>query len=608
LATPNNAYPIKNPDGSWGGTNSFQTNLQSSMLNSGYILDNAKDVMANIVLAYDMGKWMKGLSAKFRTNLSIQSLNSTVRNKQSLTYKYGIGPDGDTTYSKFGTPQSQSNNFVTVFNARYWFAQASLNYDRNFGDHGVSAALLADQQQTTFNYDLPGKLNNLSAKAAYNYKEKYFLEGAINYSGYNRYMPGRQYGLFYAGGIGWDIAKEDFFKENVSWINLLKLRATYGKTGNGVDNSGYYIWRPSFALNNGVGGGIYSQGTTRSPGQGFEEYNGALSNINISWEKAHKLNTGIDISLWQDRLQVTASYYHDKYYDLLQLRGKSIALIGLSYPPENIGVNLYTGQELTVTYQDHIGNFNYFITGNISREQTKVLFVDEQKRRYEWNKRTGQPVGMPFGYIADGFFQTAEEAANGATIAGYTPKPGDIKYKDLNGDGLIDQFDEAPIGTDKPRVYYGATVGFNYKGFEVSALVQGVTNRLMEVNNFATEAGFLYYNGTYGQAYEQILHRWTPETAATATYPRLTALANTNNQQRSSFWMRSGNYVRLKNISIAYNLPASWMRPIRISGVRVFANAENLFTHAAYDWVDPEVGVGAYPIQRVFNAGINIKL
>ncbi|WP_298732536.1 SusC/RagA family TonB-linked outer membrane protein [uncultured Chitinophaga sp.] len=605
LGTPNSAYPIYNPNGSWGGTGNLTTNLLSQTINSGYIQDNSKDVMANIDLRYDMGDWVPGLSVKGKGNLSIQSANAFDRSKRELVYRMTADP-GDTAYTKYGEAITQKNDFITVFNAQYFFGQLSLNYDRQLGLHGISAVVLADRRQTVFNYDLPGKSTNLSGKVAYNYADRYFIEGAINRSGFNRYMPGKQYGTFFAGGLGWDIAQESFIKGKARWLNQLKLRGTYAHTGNGIDNSGYYIWRQDFSENNGIGGGIYEQGTARSPATGFQE-NG-LANVNISWETARKLDVGVDVSLFDNQLQITGDYYRDRYADLLQIRGKSIALSGASYPPENIGVNLYYGGELTITYQGRVSDLNYFITANGSIEQSKVLFMDEQRRDYEWNKRTGLPVGMRFGYIADGFFGSAEEAAGSATIAGYTPIAGDIKYKDLNGDGTINQFDEAPIGSFKPRIYYGVSAGLSWKGFEVSALLQGVANRINYVSNFTTEMGFQFMNFTYGQAYEQITGRWTPETAATATYPRLTADANHNyNKAGSSFWVRNGSYFRLKNLSIAYNLPYAWMHRLRLGSVKVFANAQNLFTHAAYDFVDPEVGVGAYPIQRVLNTGINIK-
>lgn len=605
LATPNVAYPVHNINGSWGGTNNLNTNLLSQTVNSGYIQDISKDVMANVDLRYDLGDWLPGLAIKGKGNLSIQSANAIDRSKQELVYRMTVS-QGDTLYSKYGEARAQRNDFIAVFNAQYFFGQVALHYDRQFGPHGVNAVVLADRRQTIVNYDLPGKTTNISGKLAYNYADKYFIEGALNRSGFNRYMPGKQYGAFFAGGIGWDLAQESFIKGSAGWLNQLKLRATYAHTGNGIDNAGYYLWRQDFSENNGVGGGIYEQGTARTPASGFQE-NG-LANVNISWETARKLDVGIDIALFSDRLQITGDYYHDRYADLLQVRGKSIALSGAVYPPENIGINLYQGGELTLTYQGRINDLNYFITANGSIEQSKVLFMDEQRRDYDWNKRTGLPVGMRFGYIADGFFQSADEAAGSAVITGYKPVAGDIKYKDLNGDGVIDQFDEAPIGTLKPRIYYGATVGLSWKGLEVSALLQGVANRTNYVANFATEAGFQFVNFTYGQAYEQITGRWTPETASTATYPRLTADGNYNyNKAGSSFWVRNGSYLRLKNLSIAYNLPYDWMRRFRLGGVKVFANALNLFTHAAYDFVDPEVGVGAYPIQRVLNTGVNVK-
>ncbi|UYQ94442.1 SusC/RagA family TonB-linked outer membrane protein [Chitinophaga horti] len=605
LTLPNNAYPVRNINGSLGGTSNLDNNLLSQTINSGYIQDNSKDVMANISLRYNLGSWIKGLSLKGSGNIAIQSANAIDRSKRELVYRMVV-TQGDTLYGRAGQAVSQRNNFISVFNAQYLFGQLSLNYDRQFGDHGINAMVLADQRQTIYNYDLPGRSTNISGKAAYNYGGRYFLEGALNRSGYNRYRPDRQWGTFFAAGAGWDIAAEQFMKGASGWLQQLKLRGTYGHTGNGIDNSGYYIWRQDFSEDNGVGGGIYEQGTVRSPAPGFRE--NALANPNISWENARKLDVGVDASLFGGRLQITADYYHDRYEDLLQIRGKSIALSGAAYPPENIGTNLYEGGELTLTYQGRINDFNYFITANGSLERTEAIYMDEQRRDYEWNKRTGQPVGMWFGYIADGFFQSAEEARGSAVIAGYKPLPGDIRYKDLNGDGVIDQFDEAPIGTNKPRFYYGATLGFSWKGLEASMLLQGVENRMNYVANFATEAGFQFVNFTYGQAYEQITGRWTPETAATATYPRLTADANYNyNKAMSSFWVRDGSYFRLKNLHVAYNLPYRWMQRLHLGSVKVFANAQNLFTHAGYDFIDPEVGIGAYPIQRVINTGINLK-
>jgi hypothetical protein len=234
--------------------------------------------------------------------------------------------------------------------------------------------------------------------------------------------------------------------------------------------------------------------------------------------------------------------------------------------------------------------------------------MDEIGRRYAWNQRTGNAIGATYGYIADGLIQTQEEAQNAATVAGYTLQPGDIRYRDMNGDHVIDQFDEVNIDGNKPWFFYGISGGFQYKGFNFSVLFQGVQNRKQYLNSWETEYEFgaLNRNGTL---YNHHLGRWTPETAATATYPRLTYGFNQNNHiGNSTFWQHSADYLRLKNIEIGYTLPLKLTSKLKLGSVRVFVNAQNPVTWAEYERVDPEVSGKEYPIQRVINTGINIKL
>ena len=606
LRTPGNAYPVYNPDGSYGGNNSFQTNLKSMLDESGYIMNNDRDIMANVDMKYNFDAWVKGLWAKVKGNIAVQSATLTDRGMRVPVFLMQVSDNADTTYARYGDVNAQRNDFYTISNARYWYAQGELGYSTAIGaGHSFTGSLMADTRRTTLNFDMPGTANNYMAKAQYDYQQKYMLEAAVNYSGYDWYPPGHQYGLFYAAGAGWNIAKEDLIKDHATWINLLKLRTTFAHTGNGIDNSGYFIWRQTFAANEGQTG---IGGIDHIRAQQALAENG-LANTNIRWEQGNKLNAGLDIALFKNRLSVTADYYRDVYSDLLQTRGKSIALLGTGYPSENIGRNLYTGGELAVSYQNHIGAFNYFVTANGSLEKTKVLFSDEQRRDYPWNIRTGMPVWQRFGYIADGLFQTEAEVASSAVIAGYEVHPGDIKFRDLNGDGVIDQFDETAIGTTSPLLYYGLTTGFNYKGFGFSILFQGVKNRNLYIDSWDTE--ILRANGqVYGQIYEQLLNRWTPETAATATYPRLKAngsFGDAYTLSSSSFWMHSGDYWRIRNVNFQYTFPFQWTSKFKVAGITAFVNAQNLFTWSAYDRVDPEVGNGVYPIQRVYNMGINVK-
>lgn len=599
-STPNNAYPVFNPNGSYGGTSVNTVNLYGKTVSSGYLLDNARDLMANLDLKYKFDNWLPGLYAKAKVNVSSTSSSIVNRNRQDPTYQFTVGNDGDTTYTRYGSIASQQNSLDMTSTAHFFYAQGAIGYDSKIRNNNFDAMIFVDQQTSTYQFDLPEKYTNIAAKGNYNYDQKYFVEGAVNYAGFDRFKPGHQFGLFYAGGVGWDIAKESFIKDNLSWINQLKLRGTYGKTGNSNESSlGYFSWRSAFGQD---GINSYPLGTNYSDNFGLRVELG-LANINATWEKAHKFNSGLDMVFFDNHFKVTFDYYRDVYYDLLQQRGGSIALIGLSYPNENIGRNLYEGQELSLTYQNHINKFHYFITTNASRMKTKVLYMDEVTQQYEWNKRTGKPVGQSFGYLANGLIQNKAEANNTATLAGVSVYPGDIKLVDLNGDGVIDQFDQTAIGNTRPIFYYGTTLGFSICGFDFSVLLQGVKNRTYHIIDYSF--------GAFGQqqGYDYLVGRWTPETAATATYPRLTVGFNTNNYANSSYWLHSGEYFRVKNIDIGYTFPYQLTNKLKIAGIRIFANAQNLFTETAYDRLDPEIaGHSYYPMQRIINTGVNIKL
>jgi TonB-linked SusC/RagA family outer membrane protein len=599
LTVPNNAYPLFNPNKSFGGSTSYQSNVFAQLANSGYILNNDKELMSTIDLTYKLDNWLPGLWFKGKANVAVLTSSVINRSKLSPVFKLNVA-GADTTYARYGAISDQDNDFSITSSGQFWFYQASLGYTKQIGQHNIEAVGLFDQQQATYNFDLPSKFTNLAGKLSYNYAGKYMAEGAVTYSGYDRYKPGNRFAVFYAAGLGWNMAQEEFMKNSLPWINTFKWRVNYGQTGNA--NVGYFTWRPAyndrflsygFGVNNVGINGVFEQ---------------PLVNVNAKPEKGHKLNAGVDIAVLNNRLQLTAEYYRDEYYDLMQARGRSIALIGNSYPAENIGRNRYTGTEFTLTWQDNIRDFNYFITANGNFANSKVLFMDEIGRQYAWNERTGQPVGASFGYIADGLIQTQQEAVSAATIAGYTLQPGDIKYRDLNGDGIIDQFDETNVGGNKPLFYYGLSAGVQYKGFTISALFQGVQNRNLFLASWETEFEFGALNRN-GQLFNHHLGRWTPENAATATYPRLTYGFNQNNHiQGSSYWMHSGDYLRLKNIEIGYTLPFGWTKRLKLGSVRLFANAQNLFTYSEFERGDPEVNGKAYPMQRVINTGINIKL
>lgn len=620
-STSSIAYPLYNPNGSFGGDNLNNQNLWARTISSGYIEDLARDGWGNVTLDHNMDWLLEGLSARLVGNISFQSRSALVRSKQEPVFQYipSITGSGG-SYEHFGSTVTQTNSFVGVSNYQSMYGQLALNYIKTINKiHTIEGNLFSDVGEVLDNYLLPEQPININIEGKYDYLNKYFAQASISRSYSNRLAPGKRWGTFYAFGLGWDISKETFLSD-VDWLHQLKLRGVFGETGN--SSAGYFTWRQQYSndINNNMWyphGSGYSgnQGWLGGSANGINEVNNALANPNISWERAHKLNIGVDAALFSKQLLISADFYSDNYFDLLRQRGKTIELIGLNYPTENIGKNQYRGIDLSVTYQNNLGNFNYYATANWNINSTKIKFMDEQNVPHDYLRKTGRPVGTIFGLVAEGFFQTEEEIKNSPVIAGERIIPGDLKYKDLNGDGVIDEFDLKVIGGDKPVSFFGLNLGFEYKGFEVSALFQGVYNKEIYLPDAGHEltSGFVKIFGDYSQAYEHIMNRWTPETAATALFPRLSSGTNQYNNRpngmNNSFWLRSANYIRLKNLNIAYTLPESISRNyLGGAKVKIFVGGQNLWTQSACDLVDPEViDFRNYPMLRGFNTGINIK-
>lgn len=604
--TPNNAYPVLNPNGTYGGNASYTQNLYAQTTGSGYISSNTRDVVGTINLKYDFDKLVRELSVGATGNISSQVRNAIVRTKQAQVFQYSITQQGNDAYDKYGDVSPRTNSYRSVSTYQYMYGKMYVDWERQFGMHGVKASLWGDTRTILNNYDLPMIPSNIGQKVEYNYNNKYFAQAAVTESYYNRYDNGRRWGAFWAVGLGWDISKEKFME--ASEIDQLKLRATYGHTGNGIDNAGYFSYLKRY---NEDGGFWYSNGTSMSNGGSVSEIS-PLANTLLTWEKGRKVNVGLDLTLLKNRLTLSADYYNDYYYDILQSRGKSIQLLGIAYPSENIGKTRYYGLETQLSWQDHIGKVNYYVSANWSMEQNKRLFMDEQYVPYDYLKMTGQPTGAIYGLVATGFL-TAKDIADGYPVMnGFNNiQAGDVKYKDMNGDGEINEFDRTVIGGDKPTCYFGIDLGFEWKGLEVTALIQGAYNRDLYNSDRTLLEGFQMIGQSYGQAYTNLLNRWTPETAETATYPRLTAggnMYNYGNNWNSSLFVQNGNYIRLKNATVSYKLPENFCRNY-LGGLRVkiFVQGQNLLTWSRTRLQDPEVTFTSYPLQRTITTGINLN-
>lgn len=593
LNTPNNAYPVFNSDGSYGGNTQFQNNIYAQTVSSGYRLNYRRDIITDLTLRRNLDDVVPGLWAQALVSFYSGISENTDRSKSfAVSKQTGIGSTA--SYQVFGTNGTQTNSTSIDYQNRQSYLEAAVGYKRNFGAHQIDAQIRATSDNVNSGSDLGLNYYGGAGRLAYNFDERYTAEVSFGLNRTNRYPKGSPMGFFPAAGLSWTLTKEKFMPK-LSWLNDLKLFTSYGRTGN--DAAGYFVFQ-QFYLGSPSS---YFFGTSASGSAALRQ--DVLANPNVTWEKGDKLNLGLKSTLLNNHLFLQAEYFNNKYSDLLTSPNLS-TIVGTSVRNLNVGVNRYSGFELQLNWQQSLGKFSYFVSGNASTLKSKVIYQNEVFREYGYQSRTGQPVGQQFGYIADGLFQSQQEITAAAKIAGYNPVPGDIRYKDLNNDGVIDQFDQAKIGTDKPLIYYGANFGFSYSGFDLSVLFQGVANRnLLLTGNSEWE----FQNGGFGQAYEHNLDRWTPATAATATYPRVTVGNNFNNNIISSFWMHSGNYLRLKNVELGYTISSRFTNKIKVSGIRFFVNGTNLFTNASFDRVDPETNGGVYPIQRVINGGLSVK-
>ncbi|PTQ97887.1 TonB-linked SusC/RagA family outer membrane protein [Mucilaginibacter yixingensis] len=601
LATPANAYPIYNPDGSYAGNSQFTNNIVAQNVGSGYSLSNTRTVLSDFYLKRSLDDVTKGLWIKARASFFSNLNENIVRSKSFAVFEQ----TGASTYRQYGTTSAQSNSNGISFQNRSDFEELSMGYTHNFdANNGLDATLLANRDNLINGSNLPYTIQGISGHVAYNYKKKYLAEVSFAQSGANRYPDngGFKYGFFPAMGLGWNI-NEERFMQPLTWLNHLKLYGSYGKLGH--DNATYFLYQQVYnATPTAYFGSSAAAGTTVG-----ESY---LANPNITWEKSRNLNVGLEGAVLHNQLSFDVEYYNNLFSDLYIVRGTNTGMLGIDYPSENIGRQRYYGWEAQLNWAQKKKSFGYFFGVNASLQNSKLLYSGEPTLKYSWMYKTGHPVGQTYGYIADGLFRSQQEINGAPTIEGYTPQPGDIKYRDLNGDGVINQYDQTTIGSQKPTLFIGSRLGFNVFNFDFSTLLQGVVNQQVYLSG-ADYWEFQSSNG--GQAYTTQLNRWTPATAATATYPRLTTsggprAGDVNNFVSSSFWLRNGDYLRVKTIELGYTLPGKTSRKVGVQSARIFVNALNMATlkSLTFNGADPENYSGMYPIERVFNLGVNIQL
>ncbi len=606
------------------GENGEYLNPYADMV-KGYRDQSRSQMLAQFEVKQDLSDLVKGLS--FRTMVNTNRTSSfdvsrfynpfwyRVSGYDQLTDKYSISKINDD-----GTEYLGYNEGNKILNSTFYM-ESMLNYTRDFNKHGVSGLLVFITRQSLnanagdLQQSLPSRNVGLSGRFTYAYDNRYFAEFNFGYNGSERFYKTNRFGFFPSGGIAWAISNEPFFEPLKGTVTNLRLRYSYGLVGNDQIGSAQdrFFYLSNVNMNDGNRGARFGRdGVEFKNGVGISRY----SNEQISWERAKKQNIALELNLYS-KLNFVAEYYNEYRDDILMTRASIPNTMGLSAPIKaNLGEASGNGVDLSLDYRESWSkDFWMSLRGNFTYAKSKYRVYEEPQYAERWRYRVGTPLNQQFGFIAEKLFTDDKEAENsprqefGAAYGG-----GDIKYLDVNGDGRITNADQVPLGFPLvPEIVYGAGFSLGYKQWDVSAFFQGAGNQSFWIDPVAT-APFKRDGDVGGNNNTQLLKayadsHWSEENRNVyAIWPRLSPTTNANNVQPSTWFMRDGSFVRLKQVEIGYSLPASFQRKLHTNQFRFYVNGTNLLLFSKFKLWDVEMagnGLG-YPVQRVFNIGANI--
>lgn len=637
--TSPNAFPVQYSDGKLSGPSSDSGNNPWNMLaHSGYREQFWNSAQSLIGVTQDIGElWkpLKGLTANIK--FSWDAWNTTLQRRSKIESFYharGRAEDGSLIYDRndegIWIPVHTGDKNLSFLIGRSGtmtrYLEGSLTYNRVFNEiHRVGALLLYNQkihtntQAGSGDDALPYKNQGLAARATYAFKDTYFAEVNLGYNGSENFARGHRFGFFPAVAVGWMMSNEKWFQPATKVIDMLKLKASYGKVGND-DIGGQRRWVYESTI---VNSGSWNYGSDGSEG-GTGIRIGEVENLNASWEEALKINAGIEFSLF-NKIRVQADYFREERSGIFLRRAGLPAIVGVStIPYVNIGETLNQGFDATVEYTHQV-NKDLMLTarGNFTFNRNELLNNDEPDWEYKYQNKIGKPFGsggslQPFGLVAIGLFESQEEIDNSPVQNFGEYRVGDIKYQDINGDGQIDSQDQIAIGyTNLPEITYGFGGTAQYKNWDFNIFFQGVARTSFFLNGSSIRTPFSSGNMERAAINEDIYGNvWmstnTPEQNANVTYPRLSkgsgGAGASNNSQASTWWLRDGSFLRLKSVEIGYSLPKSLLQKSFIKSLRFYAAGNNLLQFSPFKLWDPEKGStdgSGYPLNRMFSIGFN---
>jgi TonB-linked SusC/RagA family outer membrane protein len=597
-------------------------------MTKGYKEYSTSLMMAQVELKQKLNFITKGLALRAMMNTSRYAYFETKRQMKPYYYQvatydrlkdvYTLAPI-NTDGQEFLSFENGSKNINSTM-----YMEAALSYDRTFDKHGTSGLLVYQMRDykngnaESLQLSLPKRNLGLSGRFTYNYDLRYFAEFNFGYNGSERFSKDERFGFFPSGGLGWLVSNEPFWKGNLKKvISKLKLKATYGMVGNdqiGNDKDRFFYlsqiepqnssWQYSFGTENGY--------TVK--GVKISRY----ADPYITWETAYKQNYGLELGLFED-LEIQVDYFRENRKNILQTRSDIPTTMGLTATPNaNIGEAFGQGIDISLDYQ-HSFSKDWWLTarGTFTYASSEYkVFEEPAYNDTPWRRHINQKLSQQWGLIAERLFVSEEEIKNSPKQMFGDYQAGDIKYKDINKDGLIDDRDKVPIGyPTTPEINYGFGFSTGYKNIDFSIFFQGSAKSSFWLNDYSkitdqqSIAPFIQNNGG-GQLLQIIANsHWSEDNRDLyAFWPRLSNTENKNNTQKSTWWMRDGSFIRLKSLEIGYSLPKNLLKKVRVSNLRIYLSGTNLLCFSKFKLWDPEMGAKGmgYPLQRVFNLGLNI--
>jgi TonB-linked SusC/RagA family outer membrane protein len=598
---PSAVFPIKTATENWGG-NRIHLNPLAELADKGYVTGNDRTLFADLTLSQDLSVWLKGLSTDLTVAYDNRAAYWDGRNKNYLSESLVPVYDNNNLVNINRTTYGQ--NSALAFSSELGVAtilkafDGKLKYQSAWDNkHNINAFVMYRMEEFAQN----GRNNTMRRQSivsnvGYSQLDKYFMDISLAYAGSSVMSKNNRFQAFPSVSAAWILSKENFMQGN-EFVNMLKLRASWGITGS--DRFAYELDKQYFLL----GATNYFFHINNKSYSGIRE--GSLPNTDLQYEKSYKSNLGLDANLWKN-LNLSADVFHDTRKNVL-VSTSSIysSVIGIGLPQLNQGEVQNYGVELQVNWDKTIGDFQYTLGGNFTFARNRIVNMNEGYQPEEYLKREGNRVGQFYGFESIGYFNNDSDINNSPAQRFSETKIGDIKYKDQNGDNLINEYDERAMGfsTITPEIYYGFNFSARYKGIKLYALLQGVSNYSV-VKNMDGYYWTLTNNTNLSEHYLE--NRWTPENQD-ALYPRLTTLENKNNFRNNSTWLANGAFLKLRNVDLSYDFPKTWSDKLKAKNLSLLLRGTNLMSLDHIETLDPELMYASYPSFRSFHFGLNLK-